>query len=171
MPKAQKSPGGAQQKLSVRAVESVIDELRSVHQAITDRAFEIFEGRGQADGRAIEDWLAAERELTWAPPIELTEADGTLTLEAALAGLEASDLNVQATPDDILIKSDRMHQDREGVKVHCCEFRHGKLFREVRLPSRIDPERTQAEYRNGLLHITAPIVEEGGTQRIPVSAE
>ena len=32
--------------------------------AIAHRAYEIYESRGRIDGRDVEDWLQAERELT-----------------------------------------------------------------------------------------------------------
>ncbi len=50
---------------AVRAVDSV--ELENVfsidHDAISRRAFERFQARGQSHGQDLEDWLAAEREL------------------------------------------------------------------------------------------------------------
>ena len=126
----------------IQAAESVGDEIRAMREAIMRRAYEIWVDRGPAAGRAIEDWLAAERELTWRPAIEVTEQDGTITLQAAVAGLEPGELDVHATPDEILIQSERTHSEREGETVHCCEFRQGRLFREVHLPSKIDPQRS-----------------------------
>jgi hypothetical protein len=35
-----------------------------LEQAISARAYELFEQRGREDGRAVDDWLQAETELT-----------------------------------------------------------------------------------------------------------
>jgi len=40
------------------------------HDRIAARAYELYLARGGSDGMAIEDWLAAERELSAAPPGE-----------------------------------------------------------------------------------------------------
>jgi len=40
------------------------------HDRIAARAYELYLARGASDGMAIEDWLAAERELSTAPPGE-----------------------------------------------------------------------------------------------------
>ncbi len=37
------------------------------HGRIAERAYQLYEQRGRQDGRALEDWLNAERQLTAAP--------------------------------------------------------------------------------------------------------
>lgn len=158
--------------LDLRAVDSVWDELNKMHGAIMRRAYEIFDGRGGAAGRDLDDWLAAEQDLTWKPAVELVGKHGQLTLKAAVAGLDPDQLDVHVSPEDILIQSQRMHQPpTEGETLYQCEFVRGKLFRDVHLPVRIDPEKAKAEYRNGLLQITAPVIKDSGPQRIEVAKE
>jgi HSP20 family molecular chaperone IbpA len=53
--------------------------------------------------------------------------------------------------------------------VHLCEFSRGKVFRSIHLPEQIDPETAKAEYRNGLLRLTASIAKPT-TTKIPVQA-
>ena len=154
----------------LRQVDSIFDELHAMRDTLMRRAYEIFDGRGNHHGRDIDDWLEASRELMWSPSIELTEKDGKLTLEAAVPGLEPADLDVQITPEDVLIRSDRTRSEPDGgAKVHTCEFRSGKLFRDIHLPARIDPKSAQAEYHNGLLRITAPIARQKGPRRVKIA--
>jgi len=54
--------------MSQIAVETVPEvgvhgELEAFGNRVRRRAYEIFEGRGGGDGFALDDWLAAEREL------------------------------------------------------------------------------------------------------------
>ena len=158
------------ERLDFRAVDSVWDELNAMRDAITRRAYEIFDGRGATAGRDLDDWLAAEQDLTWKPAIELVQKEGRLTLEATTPGFGPDELDVRVSPEDILIQSERTHQPpTEGETVFQCEFARGKLFRDVQLPARIDPQQAKAEYRNGLLRITAPVVADSGPQRIEIS--
>jgi HSP20 family molecular chaperone IbpA len=48
------------------------------------------------------------------------------------------------------------HTVQDG-SVHVREVEFGKAFRSVHLPARIDPHSVKAEYRNGMLHLTAAI--------------
>jgi HSP20 family molecular chaperone IbpA len=52
------------------------------------------------------------------------------------------------------------HADREQEgEVVLCEFANGPLFRRYTFPQPIDPERVSAEYKNGLLRVTAPLAQ------------
>ena len=77
---------------------------------------------------------------------------------------------MQVTAEDVLIKSEVDHQHApESGTVHLCEFSKGKIFRSIHLPDTIDPETAKAEYRNGLLRLTASIAKPM-TTKIPVQA-
>ena len=141
MPRTRKAAKGisAVRSPQLQPVDSVLEELAAMQGTLVRRAYEIFEDRGREPGRALDDWLDANRELVWSPAIELTERDGHIMLEAAVAGLEPEELDVRITPEDVLIRSDRSHADpASDAKTYTCEFCPGKLFREVRLPARVD---------------------------------
>src|SRR5688572_13260509 len=71
-------------------------------------AYNLFARRASDDGHALDDWLAAERNLCW-PAAKLIERDGALVLEVALAGFDASEISLTATPREILIKANHEH--------------------------------------------------------------
>jgi hypothetical protein len=45
------------------------------------------------------------------------------------------------------------------ISQEACEFANGPLFRGYTFPEPVDPARVSAEYRNGLLRVTAPLVQ------------
>ena len=50
------------------------------------------------------------------------------------------------------------HSDRDKPgDVMVCEFANGPLFRNYAFPEPVEPSRVTAEYRNGLLCLTAPL--------------
>jgi HSP20 family molecular chaperone IbpA len=79
---------------------------------------------------------------------------------AATPGVEGKDLDVQITPNDLLIQAaiNHRHTTDEG-DVRMCEFTGGKLFRSVHFPEAVDPNSVKVEYRNGLLRLTAAIAK------------
>lgn len=140
--------------------ESLLDELEAIRRQITERAFDNFNRRGAAFGSALDDWLAAEREIVWKPPVEVSESGDEFLVEAALAGVDAKQLDVQVTPDEILIRGEATHQHSSDQTVHICEFGPGKLFREICFPQKVDPDKARADYRDGLLRVWAPVAKE-----------
>jgi HSP20 family molecular chaperone IbpA len=144
-------------KMKLHRAQSILDQVEAVRRQVAERAFDLFKRRGGVLGRALDDWLAAERETVWKPPIEIVEKDGEFLVEAAIAGIPAKQLDVQVTPNELLVQGNGAHVHRPGEIVHTCEFRPGKLFCDVPFPRRIDPAAVRADYQDGLLRVWAPI--------------
>ena len=160
----------ARGNIEVKKVDTLFDELDRVHQAIRERAYDLFRNGGTLWGSALRDWLTAERELVSKPPIELRQSDNQFEVLAALPGTEAQHLDVQITPEDVLIKADTPHEHGPEGIVHVCEFGSGKIFRSIHFPEKIDPESAKAEYKNGLLHVTAAIAKAAAAKKVEIKA-
>jgi HSP20 family molecular chaperone IbpA len=149
------------ESLAIRKTSSVFDQVNEIQERITQRAYEIFERNGAVFGRELDNWLQAEEELLWKPSIELREKNGELLIEAALSGLDPKDVEIEVTPEDIILKAETQHQHQEQKSiVHICEFKTGMMFRSIHLPRKINPDRVKAEFNNGLLRLTAQIAQE-----------
>ena len=93
--------------------------------------------------------------LTLSPAAELEETDDAIHLRLEVPGLEPKDINVEATRESILISGERKTETRtEKNGVTRSEFRYGKFQRVIPLPSQIKNDKVQAEYKNGILHLT-----------------
>jgi HSP20 family protein len=157
--------------LSTRKTESIFDEINKLHDRIMKRAYELFDGNGHVFGGDIDDWLQAERELVWKPAIELKEMGNEIHLQIATPGVDPKDINIEVTPDDILVRAETRHEHKEDKgEVHMCEFASGNLFRSVHLPRKINPDRVKAEYKDGMLSLTAEIAQEAQVKKIEVNA-
>jgi HSP20 family protein len=160
----------AASQIKIRTVESIIDEMQKMHTQVAQRAYEIFEKSGVPFGRELDHWLAAESELTWKPPIELSERNGCFLVKAAIPGIDPKDIDVRVTPDDLLIKADRKHEHREGSTVYICEFSLGTPVRAIRFSKQVNPDKTQAELNNGILTLTAEIAEAAPSREVEVKS-
>jgi HSP20 family protein len=143
--------------IELKKTDSILDQLDRLQEDIRQRAYELFRSHDGLLIGPLEDWLHAERELVWRPAVELRQKDGELRLEAALAGVAAKDLDVQVTPEDILITASAEHRHDDDSTIHLCEFKRGRLFRSIHLPEPIDPDSVKAEYRDGLLRLTGKV--------------
>ena len=157
--------------VSIHKTSSIFDEISTIQDRITRRAYEIFEHNGGLFGRDLDNWLQAEHELFWKPVIELRETDTEFVFEAALSGVDAKDIDIEVTPDDIILKAEVQHQHKEEKgTVHICEFQAGRLFRSIHLPRQINPDKVKAEFKNGLLRLTAEIAEEARARKVKPQA-
>lgn len=147
-------------KIRCRTVDSVLAEVEGVQRHIAQRAQEIFRARGGAVGQALEDWMKAERETLWRPALEVRRTKDAFVVEAAVAGVDPKQFDVQVTPTELVLSAHVHHSDREQEgEVVLCEFANGPLFRSYTFLEPVDPVRVSAEYRNGLLRVTAPLAQ------------
>jgi HSP20 family protein len=147
-------------KVRCRTVDSVVAEVEGVQRHIAQRAQEIFRARGGALGHAVEDWIKAERETIWRPALEVRRTKNAFVVEAAMAGIDAKKLDVQVTPTELVLSAPVHHSDREQEgDVVLCEFANGPLFRTFKFGEPVDPARVSADYRNGMLRVTAPLAQ------------
>src|SRR5262245_18147446 len=145
----------------IRKPSSILDQMREMQDRIMHRAYEIFEQNGSVLGRDLDNWTQAEHELVWKPAFELCEKDGKFQLEVAISGVEPKDIDIEVTPEDIVLTANTQHRHTEhkGL-IHYCEFESGKMFRAIHLPKKIDPDKVKAEFKNGLLRLSAEIAAE-----------
>ena len=73
-------------RVKARIVDNLAAQVEAIQQRITSRAHEIWRDRGASIGRALDDWLHAEKEIVWRPAVEVRRIDGAFVVEAAVAG-------------------------------------------------------------------------------------
>ncbi|MEC4817547.1 MAG: Hsp20/alpha crystallin family protein [Scytonema sp. PMC 1069.18] len=97
----------------------------------------------------------------WAPAIELIDAGDRLIFKAQLPGVATKDIDLQVTRDAISLTGERQRQNstNESNFLHS-EFRYGKFQRVVNLPVAVQNDKVEADYRDGILTLTLPKVEE-----------
>ena len=135
--------------------EPIFAETEAIHSRIRQRAFEISQTRPPA-AQEIYDWIVAESEIISVPPAELIEKNGKFEVKFAVAGVNAEDVNVMVTPDQILLKSEYSHHhDVESGTVHLCDFKSATVFRSVDLPQAIDVNSVKINYGEGMIRVSA----------------
>ena len=148
-------------RLPVHKKDSIFDEIERMQQRITRRAYELFESRGRELGHDLDDWLAAESELVWSPPISMEEEGDEIVVQLSAPGIDADHIDVELTPNDLLVEGEAHEQKQKRTsKGRVREMRSAKLFRSVHFPRAIDPDSAEAELKNGVLKLTAKLARE-----------
>jgi HSP20 family protein len=138
-------------------------EAEQRFEQIRRRAYELFSGRGFGEGRALDDWLAAERACGW-PAAELVERDQDFVLSVALPGFEPAEIALTATPRALVVqattKSERRDDTRKGeARVHWSEFQSTNVCRRIEFARDVDVDKVSATFKNGVLRVVVRKVE------------
>jgi len=135
----------------------VFEEIERRFKEVERRAFELFEGRGRQSGADLDDWLRAEREIMGWPAAELTKKDDGYAVQMTLPGFEAKDVEVTATPSEIIVHAatEETKKEEKG-NVLWTEFESNDVYRRFEMPESINVEGVSAAIDNGILKIKAP---------------
>lgn len=108
--------------------------------------------------------------ISFIPAAEMQETDDAIHLRLEVPGLEAKDLDVQVTAEAVALTGERKSETKTEEKgVTRSEFRYGKFQRVIPLPTRIQNDKVQAEYANGVLTLTLPKAEEEKNKVVKVN--
>ena len=137
-----------------RPFSQAVDSFRDFGEIQTEvnRLFDSFLGRPSQVG-------AMER--VWAPAVDMHETKDELVVTVELPGLNEKDIQLSITGDVMTVRGER-HWNQE-VKQESCyrsERWYGKFERSLPLPVPVQADKVKASYRDGVLSIRLPKVEE-----------
>lgn len=130
-----------------------------------DRMFERFFNEPIFGGWDADEWAGG-----WAPSLDVSEGEDSVTVRVEIPGVDPDDIDVSLSGDVLVIsgqKKEESEERREGY--YHTERRFGSFRRGVPLPASVDPERISAEYDKGVLTVKMNKTEEAVARRIPVS--
>lgn len=104
------------------------------------------------------------------PALDLSETEDSYTVEMAVPGLKAEDVNVTVENNILTIKGalNRENQDTKR-NYHRVERRYGSFVRTIALPSTVKSDAIQASLTNGVLQLDIPKAEAVKPRRIDVT--
>jgi HSP20 family protein len=109
------------------------------------------------DGVWESEQLRLLLQARWRPDADIYETSGTIEMTIDLAGVDEDDFEVQLFDNALVIEGRRrLPSAREDAVYHVAGIRQGLFRVELPLPARVDPERVEAHYDRGLLHVTLP---------------
>jgi HSP20 family molecular chaperone IbpA len=143
--------------VTITPVENLRDRINKISQAIAQRAYEIFEGNGRNFGHDLDDWFKAEADLLHPVHVNLTDAGENLEVKAEILGFSEKEIEVSVEPDRLTITGKRetetRKEDKKGKTVYS-ESCSNQILRIVDLPAAVNPEKTTATLKNGVLNLT-----------------
>jgi len=105
----------------------------------------------------------------WHPTVDIYDNDENVVIKAELPGMDKKDIDIDVKNGVLTLKGERNFDNevKEG-KYYRRERTFGKFERFFRLPVKVDPEKINAKYKDGILTIDIPKPEEQKPKQIDV---
>jgi HSP20 family protein len=98
------------------------------------------------------------------PSIDVWEDEKKINVRAELPGLDDKDIEVNLTPDMLIIRGEKKEQKEDQDDGYWYkEASYGSFQRSIPLPEGIDQQKVEAQFKNGVLNITLPRLEGSRT--------
>jgi HSP20 family protein len=105
--------------------------------------------------------------------LDVYETDEDLVVEAPLPGLQPNEVDISVVNNTLTIKGE-MKEDKEKTekgKYYWHEHRYETVQRTITLPVEVDADKAKAVFKDGLLKLTLPKLEEVKPKHIEVKAK
>jgi HSP20 family protein len=140
-----------------------------------DPFFRNFEQRmkrvfGEGFGRlfepiAEESWSVT----TWAPTCDVYETDNEIVVKAELPEVKKENIQVNLENNVLTIRGERkFEEETKKENFHRIERSYGEFERSFTLPSIADPNKINAEYKDGMLRVVIGKREEAKPKQVEV---
>lgn len=104
------------------------------------------------------------------PPINLWEGEHDILVIAEIPGIAPDALEIAVHDGTLTLKGDLIADPEAGDVAHHRRERHyGSFSRAIGLPFDVDPDKVQADCRDGILRIYLPRPEARKAKRIKIS--
>ena len=106
----------------------------------------------------------------WAPPVDVYETEHDVVLKAELPGVDPKEVEVRVEDGTLYLKGERKFENEvKQDNYHRIERAYGSFVRSFPLPSSVDAEKANAQYKNGVLTLTLPKREEAKPKTIKIN--
>ena len=106
------------------------------------------------------------------PPIDMYETKEAVIVETTLPGVDPKKVSVDIENGVLTIRgSAERKTEVEDKNYYRREIRTGQVFRQIALPKRIEDNKAQASFENGILKVTIPKLPETESKSIKIDVK
>ncbi len=106
---------------------------------------------------------------TWTPSCDIYETDGEIIVKAELPGLKKEDVKVTIENNVLTIRGERkFEEEAKREDYYRIERSYGEFLRIFTLPMSIDAKKISAEFKDGMLKVALPRMEEAKPKAVDI---
>jgi HSP20 family protein len=122
-------------------------------------------------GFGFEPWADSGSDLSsaWAPVVDIYDKGEQLVVQAELPGVKKEDIDVRVEGNLLMLSGKRQREKEINEEGYYRSERYfGKFSRTFRLPANVVGDKIDAMFKDGILMITMPKIEEAKPKQIQV---
>ncbi len=113
-----------------------------------------------------------DQEYTWGLALDVVEKGDEFIVKASVPGVNPDDIEVTFANNMLTVKGEiKSDKEEKDNRYHIRERRYGSFSRSITLDSRINADKIQAEYHQGVLTLHLPKAEEVKPKRIAIHGD
>ncbi|MDB6147379.1 MAG: heat shock protein Hsp20 [Spartobacteria bacterium] len=105
----------------------------------------------------------------WTPALDLYQNNDNIIAMIELPGMQKEDIEISLHDGMLTISGERKDETQDGERAERSERYVGTFRRSVTLPTRVDANKVNATYKDGILTVTLPKAEEAKPKQIQVN--
>jgi HSP20 family protein len=123
-----------------------------------------------------ESWPSGTRTAnggTWFPAVNVEETADELVLTAELPGMSHEDIELEVENNVLTISGEKRNEreETEERRYHLWERTYGSFQRSFTLPRTVDADSIEARFKDGVLHVHLPKMDEAKGRKISIRTE
>lgn len=126
--------------------------------------------RLQAEMSRLFDDAGASSARRAFPPVNVWLGDSAVVVTAEMPGVPQDRIDLTVQDDTLTIRGERPAAADDGAAWHRRERTAGAFARTVALPFRVDPQKVEARFQDGVLAVEMQRPEEDHPRRIAITA-
>jgi HSP20 family protein len=105
----------------------------------------------------------------WTPALDLYQNSDNIVAVVELPGMRKEDIEISLQDGMLVIRGERKDETSSENGATRTERYTGKFRRSVTLPTRVDVNKVNATYKDGILTVTLPKAEEAKPKQIQIN--
>ncbi len=105
----------------------------------------------------------------WAPPVNIKETNDAFEIEMELPGVKKGDIDITVENNVLTISGEKKEEKevKDGNYLRAERF-YGSFSRSFTLPQQVKADEISATYKDGVLNVILPKVEESRPKKIKI---
>jgi len=107
----------------------------------------------------------------WSPALDLYQNADNVVAIVELPGMRKEDIEISLHDGTLTVSGERKSESVEGEKAERTERVTGKFRRSVTLPARVETDKVNATYKDGILTVILPKAEDAKPKQIQINVK
>lgn len=117
----------------------------------------------------VEETERTRETSCFVPKADIYETEETIVVSLDVPGIQKDNININLEKNILTVNAYADLESPEGYSLALSEYGIGDFERSFRISTKIDQEKIEAQYENGVLNLTMPKSEDAQKRQIPIS--